>query len=71
MFTVPIGEWFREQLTLYCNEMLLSEDSKIRSLFREDFVTKLISTHIDGKENNTREIRALISIELWLRNFFE
>jgi asparagine synthase (glutamine-hydrolysing) len=71
MFTVPIGEWFREQLTLYCNEMLLSEDSKILSLFREDVVAKLISTHIDGKENNTREIRALISIELWLRNFFE
>ncbi len=71
MFTVPIGEWFKTELSKYCFDILLSENSKIGEIFNLDLIDSMLNKHIAGEENYTREIRALISIELWLRNIFE
>lgn len=69
MFTMPIGEWFKSALTEYCHEILLSDSSKLLKFFNSSVVKSIIKEHITGEKNHTREIRALISFELWLRLF--
>jgi len=70
MFTVPIGEWFRGELSKYCYDVLLSENSRITELFSSVYMTNMLDKHVSGEANYTREIRALIAIELWLQNSF-
>lgn len=67
MFTMPIGEWFRRELKQFCVDMLLSKNSKLLDYFKQNEVERLVRDHVDGRQNYTRQVRALISIELWLR----
>jgi len=69
MFTMPIGEWFKEALAGFCKEILLSESSKLNRYFKSNVIEKMLSDHISEVHNYTREIRALVSFELWLRRF--
>ncbi|MCP4355085.1 MAG: asparagine synthase (glutamine-hydrolyzing) [Proteobacteria bacterium] len=70
MFTVPIGEWLKDDLKDYLIETLTSDKFKSRGLFNQQRVEEMMTDHISGKENYTRELRALISIEIWFRVFF-
>ncbi len=69
MFTVPIGEWFKTDLSDMCHDLLLSSRTISRNIFNYDYVEKLFKNHCSGDENNTREIRALMALELWFREF--
>lgn len=65
MFTVPVGEWFRNAKGGYAQERvdhLLDRTD----LFDADSARALVSDHRSGTRNNTREIRALISLAHWL-----
>lgn len=70
MFTVPVGEWFKTDLASMCEDLLLSKKTKNRKLFNYDYVFDILNKHQEGKENNTREIRALMALEIWYRKFF-
>ncbi len=69
MFTVPIGEWFKQALAGYCRSMLLDGRLEARGLFKMDQVSQMLDAHITGTQNHTRALRALISVELWYRLF--
>lgn len=69
MFTVPIGEWFRDQLDGYCRALLLDGRLDARGLIETATVAAMLDAHRDGRANYTRQIRALISVELWFRLF--
>ena len=71
MFTVPVGEWFRQKLAGYCREMLLDGRLGARGLVREDTVRDMLQAHIAGVNNYTRQLRALISLEIWYRLFVD
>lgn len=71
MFTVPIGEWFKGALAGYCRKMLLDGRLGARGLFDMDYVAQMVDAHIDGRENFTRQVRALISLEIWFRLFID
>lgn len=71
MFTVPIGEWFKGDLKDYLVDVLTSDSFKSRGLFNQDYVETMIKEHLSGEANYTRELRALISIEIWFRTFFD
>ena len=71
MFTVPIGEWFKNKLQVFMEEILLSPISIKRNLFDSEQIRLIINQHCSGKKNYTREIRALISIEIWFRQFID
>jgi len=70
MFTVPVGEWFKTDLASMCEDLLLSKRTQARGLFNYDYVKKILRNHQDNVENNTREIRALMALEIWFREFF-
>lgn len=69
MFTVPVGEWFKTELADMCQDLLLSEKTKSRGLFDYNYVQQLYDNHSAGTENNTRELRALMAVEIWFRGF--
>lgn len=71
MFTVPVGEWFRQKWAGYCREMLLDGRLGARGIVREHTVQDMLSSHIAGTGNFTRQLRALISIEIWFRLFID
>ena len=71
MFTVPVGEWFKTNLSELCNDLLLSEKTQKRQIFNYDYISELLSSHQNNKKNNTREIRALMALEIWFREFFD
>jgi len=59
MFTVPVGEWFRNEKADYCRTHMPE------GIFSRQAVDTLLEDHIQGKANNTREIRALIALHHW------
>lgn len=71
MFTVPIGEWFKGSLRPLVEEALLSGRSLERGLFRRDCLVKIVESHVSGRENHTRLIRALVNLEMWYRIFID
>jgi len=71
MFTVPIGEWFRQSLAHYCREILLDGRLEGRAIVSARAVERMLAEHIQGTHNHTRQLRALISLELWYRLFID
>ncbi|MBU0801605.1 MAG: asparagine synthase (glutamine-hydrolyzing), partial [Alphaproteobacteria bacterium] len=71
MFTVPVGEWFKGALAAFTEEVLLSPRALERGLFRPNVVHNMLKEHQNGSANHTRQIRALVSVELWCRTFLD
>lgn len=65
MFTVPVGEWFRTTKRAYCDENINRLQHSCK-LFDSTVVNSLSNQHYNGVANNTRELRALISLSHWL-----
>ena len=72
MFTVPIGDWLRiEPLRSFSSGLLLSPRATSRGLFEPAEVRRLLEAHVLGTANHTRQIRALMAVELWHRIFLD
>ena len=71
MFTVPISEWLKHDLKTMVLDLLLSNKATSRSLFNKQYVEDLYVSHCEGVADNTREIRALMALELWFREFMD
>ncbi|QBY01297.1 asparagine synthase (glutamine-hydrolyzing) [Rhodophyticola sp. CCM32] len=69
MFTVPVGEWFRDALASYCRSCLLDGRLEARNLFSGEGLRRIVDEHLGGHANHTRQLRALIATELWFRRF--
>jgi asparagine synthase (glutamine-hydrolysing) len=68
MFTVPVGEWFRQNKVDYCSKRFNSFG--ILNDFLEPLQSnELLQEHVCGFKNNTREVRALISLTHWVDSF--
>ena len=70
MFTVPISEWLKHDLKDMVLDLLLSEKALSRNLFNKTYIETLYADHCSDKANNTRELRALMALEIWFREFF-
>jgi asparagine synthase (glutamine-hydrolysing) len=71
MFTVPVGEWFRQSLAGYCRELLLDGRLEARGLVDCGALSVMLENHIAGSANYTRQLRAFISLEIWFRLFID
>ncbi len=69
MFTVPIGDWLINELRETVLDLIFSNKSICNKLFNKEYLSKLYSDHCSGIQNNTRQIRALMALELWFREF--
>lgn len=71
MFTVPVGEWFKSHLQQYMRDVLGENGLAKRGLFRPDAVATLVDEHVAETANRTRELRALMAVEIWIREMVE
>ncbi|HLC94387.1 MAG TPA: asparagine synthase-related protein, partial [Patescibacteria group bacterium] len=69
-FGVPIDSWFRGELKEYAYDILLSEKSIQRGLFRKEEMKKILDSHNATTINYSPRIWALLTLELWFREYF-
>jgi asparagine synthase (glutamine-hydrolysing) len=69
MFTVPVGEWFKTNLKNYVVDIISSDSLKNRGIFNHHYLTKILDEHISESKDYTRELRAIVNLELWFRGF--
>jgi len=65
MFTVPVGDWFRTVKRDYCIERL-NTLLRLDGIIDPSVSLRLLNEHICGIRNNTRQLRALVSLAHWL-----
>jgi asparagine synthase (glutamine-hydrolysing) len=71
MFTVPIGEWFKTKLSNFLVETLTDKRFVSRNIFKQELILLMINDHLTSKKNLTRELRAIVNLELWFREFID
>jgi len=69
-FAIPLGRWFRGQLSLYVRDLLLSRKSLERGLFRKSYIERLIAMNDRGRSLDL-QLWTLITFELWCRRFID
>jgi asparagine synthase (glutamine-hydrolysing) len=69
-FAIPLGRWFRGQLSLYVRDLLLSRKSLDRGLFRKTYIERLIEMNDRGRSLDL-QLWTLITFELWCRRFID
>lgn len=71
MFTVPIGEWFKDVLAGFTKGLLYSDRFMERGLFEPGVVRRMLEEHESGAVDHTRQIRLLLALEIWFRLFID
>jgi asparagine synthase (glutamine-hydrolysing) len=64
MFTVPIGDWFRQNGSVWLRSALHGSELVTR-LFQPALLEAMLQCHAEGSANYTRELRALAALSLW------
>jgi len=68
-FSVPLSDWFRQQLRPYVEETLLSPRARLREYLDQDIIRRLVQEHIDGIQQHRYRLWLLLTFEVWLRMF--
>lgn len=69
-FAVPLGHWFRGQLSGFVREHLLSSHSRQRGIFNTAYIERLIALHESGRPLDL-QLWTLLSFEFWCRRFID
>ena len=70
-FGIPVHDWFRSELRDYAYQTLLSDKAISRGIFKKNSVKKLLDTHCTTGIDHGYRIWALITLELWFREYFD
>ncbi|RKY77064.1 asparagine synthase (glutamine-hydrolyzing) [candidate division KSB1 bacterium] len=64
-FSIPIKNWIRQELRPMLLDVLSYEKLKRQGIFNADYVHRLINEHLQGVENHSHRLWALMVFELW------
>ncbi|RLA74069.1 MAG: asparagine synthase (glutamine-hydrolyzing) [Epsilonproteobacteria bacterium] len=70
-FTVPLRNWFRNELKDYVYEILCEENLKKINDINIEYINQLIENHMNGSENNYHQIWTLIVYIKWMERYSE
>lgn len=70
-FGVPIGHWFRGEMKGFLREVLLTEKSLNRGLFKPEAVRRLVDDHVAGRADHSHRLWTLLMLELWFNRFID
>jgi asparagine synthase (glutamine-hydrolysing) len=68
-FGVPVGKWMRSELRLMIEEMLLTSTACVRNYFQSEPLCQLVYSHLNGEQDNSYRLWALLCLELWHQEF--
>jgi len=69
-FSVPIQKWFKNDLNQYVKDCLLSDKSLTSHIFNQTYIREMMDNHTVGKENYGHKLWALLTLELWFKEYF-
>jgi asparagine synthase (glutamine-hydrolysing) len=70
-FGVPVGRWFRADLSGYVRETLLGRRALDRGYFRPEGLCWLIEQHQTGRRDFGHQLWTLLTFEVWHRIFID
>jgi len=70
-FSLPVDHWFRNELKEYAYDVLLSQRTTERGLFRPDYVKVLLDEHCSLARDHHPRLWALLMLELWFRMWID
>jgi len=68
-FGVPVAHWMRGELRPWVEDVLLSPRALKRGYFEPEALRQLVRAHLDGRQEQSFELWALLWLELWHREF--
>ncbi len=68
-FALPIGEWFKTDLRAPLSDLLLASTSFTAAHLNKPTVQRLLNEHLAGTRDHTHRLFALLTLELWFRQF--
>lgn len=69
-FMIPIQKWFQGELGDLAYDLLIVKKSKVEEIIRKDGIRNLLSEHKLGKLNHGNKLWSLLTLELWLKEYF-
>ena len=70
-FSLPVDQWFRDELKELAYDTLLSQRATERGLFRQDYVRVLLDEHSGLARNHHTRLWALLMLELWFQMWID
>lgn len=70
-FGAPVRSWLAGDLRPMVDELLSADAVRARGLFRPQEVRRLIDDNLSGAEDNALRVWALLSLELWQREYID
>jgi asparagine synthase (glutamine-hydrolysing) len=64
-FSIPIKNWLMQELRPLLLNTLSEKRITQRGYFQPQYVQRLIRQHMDGKENHSHRLWALMMFEIW------
>lgn len=68
-FRVPVNEWFRGSMKDYLYDHILSPSSLTKAYYKPEALGKILSEHVEGRQNHEKLLWALLTLELWHREY--
>lgn len=69
-FGIPVDEWFRHDLKDYAKRVILKNHPIKQEMFDLTEVEKLLDEHAAGRANHAYKIWNLLTLSLWLEEYF-
>ena len=69
-FGIPIEIWFKNDLAKYTEDILLSDKAMSRGMFNREYIKWMLKEHQNTNTNYSSKIWALLTLELWFREYF-
>ncbi len=70
-FVAPVGDWMRRDLRGWTEDLLLSPRALKRGYFQPEALRQLVDGHLEGREDRSFELWALLWLELWHQEFMD
>lgn len=70
-FSVPIAKWLRREMRELVHDTLTDRTTARRGLFNQFAIVDLLREHQSGRRDNSRQLWALLMLELWFRSFID
>jgi asparagine synthase (glutamine-hydrolysing) len=70
-FGIPITQWLQEDLKEPMLDLLSKERLDRQGIFEYQGVKQLVDDHLNNKANNRKPLWTLLSLQLWLNDFYK
>lgn len=68
-FRLPLNEWFRHEMRDFVLDHLDAPDTRLRACCETGELRRLISEHLEGRQNHEKLLWMLLALELFLRAY--